>query len=229
MSKMRALGTALYCLPTYDDVGAITEVGALSSIGEISLDSDELDVTTLDSTGGYREFLQGFKDSGEVTLAGFHDSTEAGQGAMRTLYGSAATNYFWIMFPDRTVVAFTAYVKGYTAGAFEVDGAVGFGATLRVTGSVQVFAIKPAVAQSKTAGQTATMDSTTKVAVGTPVYQWYSNATNDYVTPDIIAGQTNATYTTAALAAGTYYYMCLVSSTNHRPTYSQIHVITVAP
>jgi predicted secreted protein len=227
MAKMRALGTALYYLPTYDSVDVPTEIGAISSIGEIACDSDELDVTALDSAGNYREFIQGFRDSGEVTLTGFHDTTETGQATCRTLYGTGATGYFWIVFPDMSIVAFTAYVKAYAAGAFEVDGAVGFGATLRVTGYAQVIAMKAAVAQSIAAGNPATVDSTTTVAYGVPLYQWYDNNTNDYVTPNIIAGENNATYTTAALAAGTYYYFCLCKTANHRGGYSQIHVITV--
>ena len=226
MDKMRALGTALYYLPTYDSVDVPTEIGAISSIGEIACDSDELDVTSLDSAGNYREFIQGFRDSGEVTLTGFHDTAVAGQATCRTLYGTGATGYWWILFPDMTAVAFTAYVKGYAAGAAEVDGAVGFGATLRITGYVQVFSIKAAVAQTIAAGNTVTVDATTTVAYGTPIYAWYSNNSNDYDTPTDLTTAT-ATYTSGALGAGTYYYFCDVSSTNHRAVHSQIHVITV--
>ena len=43
-----------------------------------------------------------------------------------------------ITFPDGTIVAFNGYVKAHTIGAAEVDGAVGFGAVLRVTGAVTV-------------------------------------------------------------------------------------------
>jgi predicted secreted protein len=228
MAKMRGLGTSFSYLPTYDSVAAVTVVGALTSIGEISPDSDELDVTALDSTGGYREFLQGFKDSGEVSLTGYHDATVTGQATMRTLYGSGATGYFWVTFSDQTTVAFTAYLKGYTAGSADVDGVVGFGAVLRITGLVQIITTKAAVAQAKAAGQTATMDSTATAYTGAPSYQWYSNNENNYATPTIIAGATSATYTTGALGAGTYYYFCVVTVANYRAVNSQIHVITVA-
>jgi predicted secreted protein len=228
MAKMRGLGTSFSYLPTYDSVAAVTVVGALTSVGEISPDSDELDVTALDSTGGYREFLQGFKDSGEVSLTGFHDATVTGQATMRTLYGSGATGYFWVTFPDQTTVAFTAYLKGYTAGSADVDGVVGFGAVLRITGLVQIITTKAAVAQAKAAGQTATMDSTATAYTGTPSYQWYTNDEENYTSMSIVAGATSATYTTGALGAGVYYYICVVTVPNYRAVNSQIHVITVA-
>lgn len=113
-------------------------VGRLTSVGEISPDSEELDVTTLDSEGGYREFLQGYRDSGTVELTGFHEKGDAGQAALRAAYDGGEAGSVQVDFPDGTVVSFRAFVKGYTLGAAEVDGAVGFGAVLRVTGAVTV-------------------------------------------------------------------------------------------
>ena len=60
MAKIRALGTTI----TFNTKA----VGALTSIGELAVTSDEIDKTTLDSANGYREFFQGFKDSGELPL-----------------------------------------------------------------------------------------------------------------------------------------------------------------
>ena len=113
-------------------------VGKLTSVGEISPESEELDVTTLDSEGGCREFLQGYRDSGTVELTGFHEKGDAGQAALRAAYASGAAGSAKVEFPDGTAVSFSAFVKGYTLGAAEVDGAVGFGATLRITGAVTV-------------------------------------------------------------------------------------------
>ena len=113
-------------------------VGKLTSVGEIAPESEELDVTTLDSAGGYREFIQGYRDSGTVELTGFHEKGNAGQAALRAAYDSGAAGSVEVSFPDGTVVSFRAFVKGYTLGAAEVDGAVGFGAVLRVTGAVTV-------------------------------------------------------------------------------------------
>ena len=88
MSKLRALGTTISYLPAYDSTDAVTLIGSLTSIGEITPDSEELDATTLDSANGYREYIQGFKDSGELSLSGYHDAANTGQSTMRTLYAS---------------------------------------------------------------------------------------------------------------------------------------------
>ena len=99
-------------------------VGKLTSVGEISPQSEELDVTTLDSAGGYREFIQGYRDSGAVELTGFHEKGNAGQAALRAAYESGEAGSAEVDFPDGTTVSFRAFVKGYTLGAAEVDGAV---------------------------------------------------------------------------------------------------------
>ena len=80
MSKMRAVGTVL----TYNS----QTIGSIKTIGEVKSTADEIDVTTLDSTGGYKEFLQGFKDGGEVQLDGFFDGT-AGQVALNAASSGA--------------------------------------------------------------------------------------------------------------------------------------------
>ena len=129
MAKTRALGTTI----SFN----AQNIGALTSIGEITPDSEELDATTLDSTDGYREFLQGFKDSGEVTLSGYYKKTDPGQQELITGYGNGEAKTVVIAFPESSGGAsFSAYVKSYTLGAADVDGIVGFGATLRISGEV---------------------------------------------------------------------------------------------
>ena len=130
MAKARALGT------TFSFGGTI--IPNLSSIGEVSVSADELDATTLDSASGYREFLAGFKDSGELTITGYHDGSAA-QAGVRTLFGGAAKTTV-ITFPTTpaTTATFQSWVKGYTMGSADVDGVVGFSATFRITGAVVV-------------------------------------------------------------------------------------------
>ena len=131
----KAQGTVLKFKPAD---GEQTVVGRLTSVGEITPDSEEIDVTTLDSEGGCREFLQGYRDSGEVELAGYHEKNDAGQAALRSAYAAGTPGEVEVVFPDGTSAAFQAYVKRHTLGAAEVDGAVGFGAVLRITGAVTV-------------------------------------------------------------------------------------------
>lgn len=131
MAKIRALGTAI----TFNS----KTIGSLTSIGEVSPDSDELDSTTLDSAGNYREFIQGFKDGGEVSLTGYYDSADSGQAEIITGYGTGDIDATVITLPSAAgTISFNAWVKSFSLGSADVDGVVGFGATLRITGAVTV-------------------------------------------------------------------------------------------
>lgn len=129
----KAVGTTI----SFTQNNTSTTVGSLRSIGEIRMDSEAIDVTTLDG-GGDRAYAQGLRDGGEIAVEGYHDKTEAGQTALRALYQSGAAVPFTVTFPDSSTVSFTAFVKSILLGAAEVDGVVGFSAVLRVTGGVTV-------------------------------------------------------------------------------------------
>lgn len=135
MSATRAQGTTLKFKPA---AGEELTVGKLTSVGEIAPEAEEVDVTTLDSTGGYREYIQGFRDSGEVEISGFHDAGDVGQKAMRTAFASGEAGSFEVAFPDGSAVSFNGFVKSHTIGSAEVDGAIGFGAVIRISGPVTV-------------------------------------------------------------------------------------------
>lgn len=45
------------------------DIAEINSITGPSMTRDTIDVTSLDSTGGYREFITGFRDAGTVSLA----------------------------------------------------------------------------------------------------------------------------------------------------------------
>ena len=130
----KAMGTTLSCTVGNQTV----TIGRLRAIGEIKADSDAVDVTTLDAPNGYKTYVQGYKDPGEVTVEGFHDSGNAGQSQLRSLYESGASIPFTVTFPDASAASFTAFVKAHALGAASVDGAVGFSAVLKLTGGVTV-------------------------------------------------------------------------------------------
>ena len=117
--------------------GQQAAVGSIVSIGEIACDSEEIDVTALDSEGGYREYIQGYRDAGVVKLEGFHDAGDAGQAAIRAAFDSGKKGDFVIAFPDGSEARFKGFVKSYGLGAAKVDGAVGFSAAVRITGGVE--------------------------------------------------------------------------------------------
>lgn len=110
-------------------------IGNLKSIGEVGGTAEEIDVTTLDSDGGYREFLQGFKDAGEVAIQGFLlDNDKTNQSEVVRLFDNGENVQSVITFPSKATMTFNSFVKSYKIGPGEVEGAIGFSASIRVVG-----------------------------------------------------------------------------------------------
>jgi predicted secreted protein len=59
---------------------------------------DTIDVTSLDSTGGYREFIAGFRDPGTVQLT--MNFTASTYDIMKTDFESDAEQNYEILFPE---------------------------------------------------------------------------------------------------------------------------------
>jgi len=127
----RALGTTL-------EIGTTTpiKVGGLTEIGGLQLSADTIDVTTLDSEGGYREFIGGFKDAGEVPISGYFDNTTGkGQAEMYAAFESGDVTDFVIKFPATLNAKWTfkGVVTGFETGA-TLEDPVSFAATIKVSG-----------------------------------------------------------------------------------------------
>lgn len=156
-------------------------IGDLSSIGSPSITQEELDVTTLDSEGGYREFIAGFKDPGEVAISGYFVPTDAGQAALYAALDSGDVESFEIVYPADLGVSwsFQGIVTAYNVTA-ELEDAIALEATIRVSG-------KPTLNQELSAGLS---DLTLAGAGGTlsPVfaagnyYYVFDGVTDDSVT-----------------------------------------------
>lgn len=128
----RSLGTVLKIGATASAV----KVGGLTEIGGIELSADTLDTTTLDSDGGYREFIGGFKDAGEVSLSGYLDISDAnGQKKMYDAFESGVVQDFAIEFPSgvKAKWGFKGIVTGFSTGA-SLEDLITFESTIKVSG-----------------------------------------------------------------------------------------------
>lgn len=110
-------------------------IGDLSSIGSPSITQEEIDVTTLDSEGGYREFIAGFKDPGEVAISGFFVPHDDGQAAFYQALESGDVEDFQIIYPPSLGVSwsFPGIVTAFNVTS-ETEEAIGFEGTIRVSG-----------------------------------------------------------------------------------------------
>jgi predicted secreted protein len=117
---------------------SFTAVAEVQDCVPPTFSKEAIDVTHHGSTDGWREFLSGLKDGGEVTLtlgwlpqnATHDDST----GLLSHLYGDDVNNY-QIILPDtdETTFTFAAVVTGFE-GASPLDAAMTADVTLKVSG-----------------------------------------------------------------------------------------------
>ncbi|WP_224722967.1 phage tail tube protein [Paenibacillus vietnamensis] len=123
-------------------VGTVLQIGAnsvagLTSIGGLELSAETIDVTTLASNGGYREFIGGFKDGGEVSVSGFFEPGDTnGQMAMYTAFQAGTTDAYSIIFPAGlgATWTFNGVVTGFSTSV-DLEEAVTFEATIKVSGA----------------------------------------------------------------------------------------------
>lgn len=97
--------------------------------------SDEIDVTHLMSLNGYREFIQGFKNTEDLSIEMNHVPSDASQAQLRSDFQAGTVRIYQITWPDSHTATFNAYVKGVTSTA-NVGDAVPFNVTLRIAGAV---------------------------------------------------------------------------------------------
>lgn len=125
----------------YESIGTKLKIGAnsiteLTSIGGLDLSADTIESTTLDSDG-WRTFIQGLKDGGEVSFSGFFNPADTnGQKAVYDAFDSGAVTAFTILFPSTMGAQwdFDAIVTGISTGA-ELEDGISFEGTLKVTGA----------------------------------------------------------------------------------------------
>lgn len=121
-------------------VGTKIQIGSnfiaeLKSISGLELSADTIDTTALDSTGGYRQFIGGFKDAGEVGISGFFSPGDVGQAAVYSAFESGVTQNYSIIFPAALGASWTfqGVVTKFATSA-ELEDAVSFEATIKVSG-----------------------------------------------------------------------------------------------
>lgn len=112
-----------------------TAIADLTSISGLEISADTIEVTTLDAVDGFREYIGGLKDPGEVGISGYHDAE--GHKPLYTDLIAGTSNAYSIEFPGGAKWTFNAIVTGYTTGS-ELEDAVSFEATLKVSGKPEL-------------------------------------------------------------------------------------------
>lgn len=146
MAKFTGLSGKLF-IGTSGGTPTYTEVAQVASIGSVAITADEVEVTTLDNTSGFREYLTTFKDAGELPITLVWDPALPTHGptaeGLWALMLSQEVRPFKIEFPTKPVAyeaTFDASVKSFPTPALTPDDALTADVSLRVTGTVDLAA-----------------------------------------------------------------------------------------
>lgn len=125
MAKIKSFGVAV-------TVGG-TSIGELTDVQLTGGDVTMVDLTTHDSTGGYKEFTGGLIDAGTLELTGKYDIADTGQTALRTNIG--ASTAFVVTFSDNSTASFDAIPSVFNT-TNPLDDAVEFTCSCKVDGAI---------------------------------------------------------------------------------------------
>lgn len=101
---------------------------------------DVIDVTTHSSVGGYREFITGLADGGELTCTiNWHDDEATHAALQDALTSRELTSFqlFWPNYDTLNLADFDGYVTGLTRSS-PTDAQITRDLTIKITGPVDV-------------------------------------------------------------------------------------------
>lgn len=99
----------------------------------------EIDVTNMDSTGDYAEFIAGMLDAGEIALSMNFVPADAGQASFNTDFNARTTAAWSLVLPDTGACSISGngYIKSYSIDDSAKD-AVKLNVTIRCSGPTTV-------------------------------------------------------------------------------------------
>lgn len=133
MAGTRTMGTTLTMMKAGDEAKD-TIIAHLTSIGEVTGEREEIDVTTLDSPNGAKEFIAGVVDFGSFDIAGnIIDGVQV--SALYDVFNGQQNRDFEIKTPSGTKLVLNGYFSSFGFGEKTTDGLDTFKATVRVSGA----------------------------------------------------------------------------------------------
>lgn len=128
----RTIGTQLIKKMSGSETADLV-IANLTSIGEIGIESEEIDSTDHDSPDNYKEFIAGSKDGGEVALAG-NIKVEANVEKMLALAESQSNEEWEVVYPSGAKWEFKGFLKSFKDGEKTVEGLATFTGAIRISG-----------------------------------------------------------------------------------------------
>jgi hypothetical protein len=167
-------------------------IAEIVDVDGIEIKRDMIDVTSLNPTADYREFIPGLIDGGEVKLSGnFLAGDTNGQIGLMTDLENGTLQTFVLTFPTAITATWTfyAYVTALSVGGFKPNEKVPFTASMKISG-------QPTLAITASTGLTTPFFVISESAVVVPAA---SGSVYDYVAT-VLTGVSSVTVTPTASA-----------------------------
>jgi len=126
----------------FTGIGTVLKRGTVAIADVVSINGpgmtrDTVDVTTLGSPGGYREFITGLRDGGTLTFDVLF--SKAGYNALKTDFENDEAETYSIELPDddSTIIGFDGLVTDFPV-SIPLDDKVSVSVTIKITGNISV-------------------------------------------------------------------------------------------
>ncbi len=236
-----AHATTLYYVPRS---GAKTAVAEIKNIDGIELTADATEFTNHDSTDRYREYEQGLRDPGALSISGNHLPTDAGQALIYSHFNTdtdGGNKYMEIEFPDGAGFNFYAHVTNYKPADAPVDGLLEFDATFKLSGE-PIFGAARATGLTTPFFVLSEGDATVSPAKASDTYEYTASVANAItsltITPTSSGGDTiyvegeevasGAASSPIALSVGENVLTIIVEDAGYLPARYEITVTRAA-
>jgi len=115
-----------------------TAIGEVLNISGPELSAEQIEVTSLDSTGGYKEYIPGLLDGGTVSIEFNYADGDTQQETLRTRVSTTnqAAAAYRIVIPDspHSYVAFNGIVESYSM-SIESGSAITVSVGIKISGA----------------------------------------------------------------------------------------------
>lgn len=116
-------------------ITAVHTVSEITSITPVEYSADEIDVTTHSSTDKYRQFVQGLRDAGSITVEGYFTTATAQSvvNLFESTYSALTATIDLPTSPSVTRFTSTVFVTSFSVEA-PLDGVITYSATFKISG-----------------------------------------------------------------------------------------------
>lgn len=114
--------------------GTFVTIAQVASITPPQLEADDVEIEDLDPVDGYKKYLPGLLDGGEVSLTLNFDGSTTGHMDLLSDFNSRTQKNYKIMLPDTSAWAFAGYVKGFAPQEITAGEVMQAEVTIKVTG-----------------------------------------------------------------------------------------------